>query len=346
MTLLICYGALALLVSFVCSLLEASLLSLPRSHVELMVEHGSRAGERLKHLKENIDQPLAAILTLNTIAHTVGAAGVGAQAAVVFGSGAVGLASALMTLAVLVLSEIIPKTLGAVHARSLAGLTAWVTTGMIVLCYPVIVLLESINRLIRYKRHGGQVSRWEVFSTIRLGGQGGALAEREHRIAMNVLHLAGVRLSEILTPRVVLFSLPAEMTAGQAIAEHHPMRFSRIPLTGETVDQIDSYATRFDIHKAAVEGKDSLPLAALAQPLMILPELASVADALEQMLAGSEHIALVVDEYGGIEGIVTLEDLLESLLGQEITDETDLVADMRSLTALSESHRPDRPGGA
>ncbi len=331
MTLLIIYGAVAIGVSFLCSMLEAGLLSLPRSQVEAMVERGSRTGIVLQGMKENIDRPLAAILTLNSIAHTVGAAGVGAQAAVVFGDVAVGIATAVMTFAILVFSEIIPKTLGAVHARALAGFTATTTRGMIVLCFPLIVVLEQINRLIGYERHKDRITRSEVLATIRLGREGGSLGAREHRIVSNVLALANIGLAKVLTPRTVVFSLPRNMTVREAISQHYPIRFARIPVYEDSPDNLTGYVPRFEIDKASAAGRDDEPLAALAKPLITFPELATVADALERMLREGQHIALVVDEYGSTEGIVTLEDLLETLLGDEIVDETDEVVDMQDL---------------
>ncbi len=331
MTLLLLYGMLALGVSFVCSLMEAALLSLPRSHVEAMAAEGSRTGAMLKHLQENIDRPLSAILTLNTVAHTVGAAGVGAEAAVVFDSDAVGIASAIMTFAILVFSEIIPKTLGAVHARGLAGLTAYITRGMIWLCYPLVVLLEWVNRLLGYRRRKAGLGRGEVLATLRLGNELGSLADREHRIATNVMSLPGVRVTEIMTPRTVVFALPTEMTVADVLAEHEELNFGRIPVYEETMDHCTGYVHRFQIHKAAAEGNQELTLADLRRPVLTVPDLASVADAMEQLLNRNEHIAVLVDEYGGMSGVVTLEDLLESLLGQEITDETDPVTDMQDL---------------
>jgi len=339
MTLLLLFAALAIGVSFLCSLLEASLLSLPRSHVEVMVQRGSRIGVMLQRMKEGIDRPLAAILTLNTIAHTVGAAGVGAQAAETFGSQAVGIAGAVMTLAILVFSEIIPKTLGAVHARGLAGATALVTRGMILVCYPLIVVLEWINRLIR--RDGGerQVSRDELAATLRLGWQGGLLDRREFRVASNVLALGDVRLEEVMTPRTVVFALPQAMTVEDALAEHQPFRFDRIPVYRDTIDDVTGYVLRFDVREAHTAGRGAQPLAELAKPMQAFPEQASVGDVLEWMLAKREHIVLVVDEHGGAAGIATLEDALETLLGEEIVDETDPAVDMQQLARRLAAHR-------
>lgn len=331
MTLLLVYGALAIGVSFLCSMLEASLLSLPRSYVEAMAARGSSVGIRLKQMKERIDRPLAAILTLNTIAHTVGAAGVGAQAAVVAGDRAVGIASGIMTLLILVLSEIIPKTLGAVHAKSLAGLTAVLTRGMILLCMPVIVVLEQVNRLVGYQREKDQIGRSEVFATIQLGRVAGVLGARESRIVSNLLATTDITLADVLTPRTVVFSLPKDTTVRQAVAENQPIRFARIPVYEDSSEKVMGYVSRVDLYTASNAGRGDAPLATFARPILVLPEPASVADALEQMLPHRHHIALVVDEFGGMAGIVSLEDLLETVLGEEIVDETDPATDMREL---------------
>lgn len=342
MTLLIFYACLAIGVSFLCSLLEASLLSLPRSQVESLIAQGSTAGRRMKTLKDNIDRPLAAILTLNTIAHTVGAAGVGAQAAIVFGDTAVGIASGVMTLAILVLSEIIPKTLGAVHAVRLVGVTAYTIHAMIVLCIWIIIPLEWINRLIGYQRARDQISRLEVLATVRLGREGGAVGDREHRVVTNLLALSTVRISDILTPRTVLIALPASQSIAEAAEADPPLRFSRIPIFRDSLEQVVGYVTRYDILKAAADGRGGEPLASLKRRITILPELASAADALAQLLDRNEHIAMVVDEHGGLEGIVTLEDVLETLLGQEIVDETDPAADMQRLARRLAERRAAR----
>ncbi|NLX07201.1 MAG: DUF21 domain-containing protein [Phycisphaerae bacterium] len=331
MTILLVYGLLAIAVSFLCSLLEACLLSLPRGYVEALVERGSRYGRTLRDMKENIDRPLAAILTLNTIAHTVGAAGVGAQAAVVFGSGAVGIASAIMTLLILVASEILPKTLGAVHAKALAIPAAVTIRLMILLCLPLIIPLEWINRLVGYQRHADRLTRAELAANIRMGHASGAMDHREYQIASNLISLSDVHLVDVLTPRTVVFSLPEEMTVGQALAEHDPIRFARIPVYAAAAEQITGYVPRFALDAAHSAGQDARSIKELARPLPVMPEQATVADALETFIRDKHHIALVVDEYGGMSGIVTLEDLFETLVGEEIVDESDAVADMQEL---------------
>lgn len=338
MTMLIAYALLALAVSFLCSLLEACLLSVPRSYVESMVERGSRSGLALREMKDNVDRPLAAILTLNTVAHTVGAAGVGGQAAIVFGSHSVGIASAVMTVLILVLSEILPKTLGTVHARELAAPGAAIIRFITTACLPVILALEWINRRLSVRPQREALSRAELLATIRLGHASGAMRQREYRIASNLIALSSVRLSDVLTPRTVVFSLPEEMTVGQAKERHDPIRFARIPIYRGDPEQVTGYVARFALYAAADRGADK-PLRELARPMPILPELAAVSSALDEFIQHGHHIALVVDEHGGMAGIVTLEDLLETLLGEEIVDETDPAVDMRALARQRRDQR-------
>lgn len=342
MTLLFALGFGTVAVSFLCSLLEACLLSLPRTHIELMVEKGSRAGEVLRDMKENIDRPLAAILTMNTVAHTVGAIGVGAQAAVVFGNKAVGLASAIMTVLVLVVSEIIPKTLGAVHARALSAPAAMTIRIMIIICLPLIVLLEWMNRAIASKQREERLSRAEILATLRLGQSSGAIREREYRIASNLIALSSIRLSDVLTPRTVVFSLPEDLTIDDAIAKHAPIQFARIPVFATDSEQVTGYVHRFALNSAHLSGEGQQRLKDIAKPIPIFPELATVADALETMIEKRQQIVLVVDEFGGMSGIVTTEDLLEALLGQEIVDETDVATDMRELARQRAARRRRR----
>jgi len=334
MELLIVYAALAIGVSFLCSMLEASLLSMPRSHIEVLVDRGSRAGLRLQNMKQNIERPLTAILTFNTIANTVGAVGVGAQASMVFGNRAIGIASAVMTLLILVFSEIIPKTFGAVHAKSLAGLTAIMTRLMMFVCFPLITALEWISRAFGYTRRAEWISRAELLAAIRLGHQGGALEKREFRIISNLLALCGVRLVDVLTPRKAVFALPQAMTVGQVITDHQEIPFARFPVYRKSRDDITGYVARFDVRKVHFVGDSSKSLEQIAKPIEILPEQATVADALELMLKKQQHIVLVVDEYGGTAGIITYEDIFETLIGREIVDETSPVVDVRKLAKV------------
>lgn len=336
MVLLLFYALLALGISFLCSLLEASLLSIPRSHVALLAENGTRAGTRLAEMKSNIDKPLAAILTLNTIAHTIGAAGVGAEAAIIWGHASIGWVSAAMTLLILVLSEIIPKTLGAAHSKRLAPFTATTTRIMMILTAPIVWGLERIHRLIGFKRGDNTVSRAELLAAIRLGHEAGALNAREYQIVQNLVALRQVKLRDVLTPRSVIYALPADKRIGKLGDERGIYQFARIPVYENTLDQPIGYITRSDIHWLQQSNRLDAKLSAHVKPIRMFAEDASVADALEAMLVDREHIAIVRDNAGKTVGLMTLEDAIETMIGVEIVDETDPVVDLQELARRME----------
>lgn len=331
MMLLIFYAVLALGVSFLCSLLEAALLSIPRSHVALLAERGAPGGARLAEMKSHIDKPLAAILTLNTIAHTVGAAGVGAEAAILWGDWSIGLVSGVMTLLILVLSEIIPKTLGAAHAKRLAAFTAVTTWGMMILTLPVVAALEWMHRIIGFRRSDAPVSRAELIATMRLGHEAGALNEREFSIVRNLVALRKVLLRDVLTPRTVVYALPADKTIGDLVDERGIFQFARIPIYLNTIDHPIGYVTRSDIHRLHVSGRLDAKLSDIVKSIRLLPDDMTVADALETMLVHREHIAIVKSDGVTTSGIITLEDVIETMIGVEIVDETDPVVDLQKL---------------
>lgn len=329
-SLLIFYLILAVGVSFFCSLCEAVLLTLTPADAEALAQRNPKAGNRLRAMKTDIDRPLAAILTLNTISHTVGAAGVGAQAAIVFG-GWVGVTSAILTLLILVVSEIIPKTIGAVHAKRLASLGVTVIGWMILMTYPVVVALEVIGRLFKAGSHGNAPTRQEIEIMAELARSGGAIDSSESSIIQNMLGLRRVRVREVMTPRTVVFMLPAAMSIKEAVETYPKMVFSRIPLKGDTVDDVKGMVLRTEIYEALAAGKADATLADIARELTVVPETATLLDAMRRFGDSGEHIFLVADEYGGTDGIITLEDVLESILGTEIVDETDQTIDMRDL---------------
>ncbi len=354
MTLLLTYLALALGVSFLCSMLEATLLSVPRSYVAVLVEQGQAAGRKLERMKRDIDRPLAAILTLNTIAHTVGAAGVGAQSAAVFGDPWVGAASAVLTLLILVFSEIIPKRLGTVYAKGLAGFTAWTTGVLITVLMPIVVALEWVNRLVGGRREQTRLSRAELHSIAELGRAEGAVTAGESHVIRNVLALREVEVRSIMTPRKVVFALAEDQPVAQAVDADNPIRFARIPIHSGDLDHITGLVARYAIYEAYSAGQRQRPLKDLARPIHPIPEHASVAHALDQFLQQDTQLFQVVDEYGGTAGIVTLEDAMETLLGEEIVDETDAVVDMQALARQMLQRRdkrqaarrtPDTPNG-
>ncbi|MEM9915629.1 MAG: hemolysin family protein [Planctomycetota bacterium] len=342
LTLLGIYLALAIGVSFLCSLLEAGLLSVPTSHVELMAKENRRGGARLKHMKTHVDRPLAAILTLNTVAHTIGAAGVGAQVLVIWGSGAVAIGSAVVTLLILVFSEIIPKSIGAAHAKALAPFTAYAIQGMIILTYFLLLPLQWISS----KLGGGHVSaitRDEVAMTAELGYTAGEIDPGESRVIRNVLRLRQVTVRDIMTPRPIVFMLERAQTAGQVMEQHGRLAYSRIPVQDGNPDQVVGHVTRRAILQAVAEDQHDQPLEQLLQPLDTTPEDASVAATLNRLIRDEQHIILVQDEFGGTAGLVTLEDCVETVLGVEIVDETDTTADLREAARkLLERRRAER----
>ncbi len=340
----------ALIVSFVCSILEAILLATSRAHVELLRREGKRSGQILYELKKRIDQPLIGILTLNTLANMFGSAGVGAETARlavqrgIDQAVPVAVAAGLLTFAILVLSEIVPKTLGATYWRTLAAPAAPLIKAIVVILWPVIRALEFVPKLITGGEGRVSVSREEIAAMAEIGGQAGSLPTRESEVIGNLLRLNLLRAKDVMTPRVELFTLPQSMRAQDAAEQHTPIRFSRIPIYDDSVDQITGIVLRHQILEACVSGRGGTPLAELKHPVKIFPETKTIASLLDEFTRTDDHMFLVVDEYGGTEGVVTLEDVLETLLGVEITDEMDAIENLRRM-ALQRiaSGRTDRP---
>jgi CBS domain containing-hemolysin-like protein len=345
---LVVYVSIALGFSFVCSVLEAVLLSTSRSYLEVQIQNGSRAARRMRRHKQEIDRSISAILTLNTIAHTLGAAGAGAEAAEVFGSQWIGLIGAVLTILILVVSEIIPKTLGAVFWRPLNPISAHTISVLVVTLYPVVWACQVITDLLKPKTKAPTITRAELEILAQLGGAEGTLKERELRVFENLLNLDRVQVKDILTPRTVLFALPADRTARE-VRESGELAFSRVPIYEEDLDDIQRFVLRIDIVDAVARGEGDTPLEKLSRPLPSVPANITVGAVLAEFIEKQAHIFLVVDEYGGTAGIVTLEDAIESLLGAEITDESDFVENMRELARQRAQRRrripPPEPQG-
>lgn len=344
MTLLILYVALALGVSFLCSIMEAVLLSVTPPFVAQTERDRPRLGKRLHALKSGIDRPLAAILSLNTIAHTVGAAGAGAQATRVFGDAFVGVISAVLTFLILVLSEIIPKTLGAVYWRQI---TPWVVPMVevtIILMWPLVRLADGLTRLIAHGRPVGQVHREEFIALAELGAREGVFHKNESRILRNLFRFRKVRAHDIMTPRTVVFALSEALTVAQALEAHPDIRFSRIPVFGQTRDDVTGFVLKSDLLLKMVQNAGDTPLADLRRPILAVPATLTVHSLFERLMNERAQIALVIDEYGGMEGLATLEDLIETLLGLEIVDEADTVHDMQELARRQWLQRARRLG--
>ncbi|MCB2197955.1 hemolysin family protein [bacterium] len=329
--LLIAYILLALVISFLCSISEAALLSVTPAYIEGQREKRPQLAKLLRKLKqENVDQSLAAILTLNTIAHTVGAIGAGAKATVVFGSTWFGLFSAIMTLLILFLSEIIPKTLGALYwARLIRPVAAFVQM-LIVALYPLVWISERLTRAFSRGREVHLFSRDEFLAMARIGEQTGRLDDNEFRMIRNLFRFAVLNATDILTPRTVMSAFPESMTIAQAAMLVTEIPFSRLPLFDRDIDQVTGFALRDDILMKAAQGEGDLPLVEIRRPIHVVPETITLSKLFEDLIRLGEHVAVVIDEHGGTSGLVTLEDLIETLMGLEIMDETDTVKDMRS----------------
>lgn len=344
MALLLFYLFLALGVSFLCSLLESVLLSITPGFVEAYRQKAPKTGQLLRDLKRDIDRPLAAILSLNTIAHTVGAAGVGAQTLVVFGSAYVAVASAIVTLLILVLSEIIPKTFGALHWRELAPVTARTLKVVIFLTYPLVSLSMKLTQWMSRGRRVRMISQEEFRAMADLGVKEGHFRGRESGILLNLFRLRDLHVYDIMTPRTVMFMLPAEMTVGEVVDSHSEIRFSRIPIYRGSLEQVDGFVLKSEVYQEVSLGNRDKPLFTLLRELPAIPDTVSLIQLFESFLRQRVQIRMVVDEYGGLVGLVTMEDLVETLLGIEIMDETDSVADMQALARRQWQKRAGRLG--
>ncbi|WP_118830417.1 CNNM domain-containing protein [Salinibacter ruber] len=331
MGLLLLYVALAIGVSFLCSVMEAVLLSVTPSYVAALEREGSTVGKRLHQFKENVDRPLAAILSLNTIAHTVGAAGVGAQAAVVFGEAYTGIVAGVLTLLILVLSEIIPKTLGAVYWRTLTPALVRLLTATIIVMWPLVKLSQGLTYLLSQDQDEAAFSREEFTAMAELGEEEGVFEEKESRILRNLFRFNSLRVKDVMTPRTVIFQMPEHRTIGDVVEEHDEFRFSRIPVYDDDPDDITGYVLKDEMLLRAAQEEFDVSLSEISRDILVVHETLALPDLLERLLDRLEHIALVVDEYGGVAGVVTMEDVVETLLGLEIVDEADSVEDMQAL---------------
>lgn len=330
--LLILYVLFALVFSFICSVAEAVLLSITPSYIEGLRKRQPKRAMLLKQLRQdNVDRSLAAILTLNTIAHTVGAIAAGAKATVVFGSAWIGLFSAVMTLMILYFSEIIPKTIGAVYWLKLAGITAIFVRFLIKLLYPLIWVSEGLTRLIAKGKSVHVFSREEFIAMTGIGEKTGHIDEHESRIIRNLFRFGSLKAKDIMTPRTVISALPQGLSVTETLDTTIHTPFSRLPLYGRDIDQITGFVLKDEILMLKSQGQDDAELKSLKRDIIFVWEGMLLSNLLEFLLDNRQHIAIVVDEHGGTRGLVTLEDVVETLLGMEIMDEQDKVEDMRAL---------------
>ena len=329
MTLLITYFCLALFLSFICSLLEAVLLSTPSSYASILKRENEKSGLILDGFKENINRPLAAILTLNTFAHTIGAAGVGAQVFDLFGEPYVAIASGVLTFLILVFSEIIPKTLGSTYWRGLVGSAVRFIQFLIWVTYPFVLLAEFISN---FGSDSTSVTREEVIAMAEMGEDEGVLEEQETDLIENTLRLKDIKVSDVMTPRNVIFALNKDMTVGQVLEEHKTLDFTRIPIFEANLDNVIGMVNRYDIINRKAEDQFSTRMSEIIKDIPWVNENDSIDKVLELFIENRDHLCLVKDDFDTLTGLITLEDAVETLLGKEIVDEHDSVVDMRNLS--------------
>lgn len=331
MTLLLVYVGLALGFSFLCSILEAALLSTRVIELTRRKDEGDKGAELLLELKRHrLDDAISAILLLNTVAHTVGAAMAGGQAAKVFGDQWVGLFSGILTLLVLVFTEIIPKTLGTTYASQLVPFVGRTTSILILVLRPALAVTSVMTRLIARGKKHKPISRGEIAAMIGLAAREGTLHDQDSRMAANILRYDEIRVEDVMTPRTVVTMLPASTTVERFLAEDASRVFSRIPLFEGSRDEVVGYVLQREVLLDAARGAEpSTPLSEFRRKALFIPEGQRAGRALRRLTEEREHLALVTDEYGGISGLITLEDLVETALGFEIVDESDRVVDLR-----------------
>ena len=322
------FGALS--ISFLCSILEAVLLSTPMSFISMKEEEGNKTAKLLKKYKTEIDGPVAAILSLNTIAHTIGAAGVGAAATREFGEESFGIVSAILTILILVFSEIIPKTIGANSWRLLALPSTKIIKGLMVITYPLVKLSEYITKIFDRGPEQATVSREEVSAMVNVGVEEGVFQVKEKKIIQNFIKLDSVLAEDIMTPNLVVESVPETMTMKEFYALKE-LSHSRIPVYKENRDYITGYILRATVLERLAEDKFDIKLSQIMRPMLSFGEEESVSVIWEKMLESKEHISVITDEYGCMRGLVTMEDVIETMLGVEIVDEYDKTEDMQEL---------------
>ncbi|SDR65823.1 Hemolysin, contains CBS domains [Polaribacter sp. KT25b] len=363
MTILILYATVSIFFSFLCSILEAVLLSITPTFINLKKSEGADFAKDLETFKKDVDKPLIAILTINTIAHTVGAILVGVQAKVayaeMYGTSAktifgikitedvmVGIVSTIMTILILVASEIIPKTIGATYWKQLANFTS---KALKIMIFPlkwtgILWLLQLTTKLIGGKGHGSILSREGFLVMTEMAEKDGVFKENESKVIRNLLGFKEIKVNDVMTPRSVLEIADESQTIQCFYNEHKNLRFSRIPVFAENPDQITGYFLKDNLLESIINGKGEQTLASIKRDIIITERELSIPDLFDQLIKEKEHIALVVDEYGSVSGIVSQEDVIETLLGLEIMDESDSIADLQAHARKSWEKRAKRMG--
>lgn len=328
LALLLLFLIAAMSISFLCSILESVLMSTPLSYITMREDAGFKPATRFKKYKMDNGQPIAAILSLNTIANTIGAAGVGAQAAT-FGGNWFGIVSAITTVLILVFSEIIPKTIGTSHWKKLMGFTAHTIRVLIVIMYPFVLLIGLITKLFSHDDDEASVSREEVAAMADVGEDEGVLDEDENKIIQNVIKLDNVKAYDVMTPHSVAAVAPESMTLRDFYKVEEFSHFSRIPVYADDPEYITGYILRSDALEDLAEDRFDKTLHEIKRDIPLFNEEQSVSEIWDSLLKHKEQIAIIIDEYGGFQGIITLEDIIETIFGLEIIDENDEVSDMQ-----------------
>jgi len=331
MSTLLLYFFLALGISFLCSLLESVLLSMSPTYINVLMKKHPTSGKLLNKLKENINRPLAAILSLNTISHTVGAAGVGAVTYDILGTKWVAIMSGILTLSILIFSEIFPKTIGSHYWKRLAVSSGYIIRGLIIIMYPFVILLEVLSNWLKPDVRQDIVTKEDVIAMAEIGEDEGTIEEDESTVIENILKLDNIKAEEVLTPRSVVFALDKDLTVRKALDEHDNLIFSRIPVYNGSIENITGIVRRYNLINSKAEDKFDVTVEELSEPFHTVNTQESVGHILDEFVRRREHLFIVKDEFGQFAGIITLEDAIETLLGVEIVDETDSVVDMRKL---------------
>lgn len=331
MTELLIFLLAALVISFLCSILEASLMSTPISYITLKEEEGLKAAARFRQYKLDPSRPLAAILSLNTIANTIGAAGVGRQATMVFGSQWFGLVSAVTTILILVFSEIIPKTIGSSSWKSLTSFTANTIHVLIVVLYPIVVSVEFLQKLFSGGKSDISVSRDELGAMADVAEETGELEEDENEIIQNIINIDEIEAKDAMTPRVVAAIAPESMTIKKFYKDRRFLHHSRIPVYADNDEYITGYILRMDALQLMAEDKFDCKLSEIKREVSSFPEETTIDRIWDDMLRSKEQMAIIINEYGSFQGLLTMEDIIETILGDEIVDERDVVVDMQQL---------------
>lgn len=361
-TALFAFAAVSLVISFLCSMWEAVLLSISPAYTQTKINEGGRTGDLLREFKENIDRPLAAILTLNTFAHTIGAIGVGQEAGKIWGELSPAMTGFVvpigMTAAILLLSEIVPKTIGASNWRTLAPFTVRCLSFIVVLLSPILWICQLITRVFNTDENRSVFSRSDFLAMAQIGSQEGHLDTTESHVIHNLLNFKNIRAKDIMTPRTVAVTASEDMTLREFYDIQEELVFSRVPVwQDDEKDIITGYVLKDHVLEEMVEGQEDKPLKSLKREIIVVEESYGILDLFNDFLQKREQIALVVDPFGGMSGIVTMEDIVETLLGAEIVDETDGEVDMQAFARknwrnrfkkaeIKKAHPHDLPPGS